>query len=201
MIVTTLILGVAFFMVPEMKNFTLYIWGAIGFAVVSVTMLSFIAWNRTGLGFIRRFRFAYAFAGEIARFQREHRKLTACLAVSLAYWIMMGLTAWTIALALGLSISPVTATLVTLGSIFFATAVPAGPAAIGAIEFAMVYVLGYFGVEREASFGFAVVTHAVFFLPPTILAAVFLPREGVVSMRGLRGLTLRRAGASNIPGS
>ena len=33
---------------------------------------------------------------------------------------------------------------------------------------------------------YALVMHALLFLPPTILAAVFLPREGIGSLRELR---------------
>ena len=106
----------------------------------------------------------------------------------MAYWALVGVTAWTVAIAVDLDISLVTATLVIMGTIFFATAVPSAPSAIGTFEFAVVYVLEFFGVEREAGFGAAVLTHAVFFLPPTLIAVFFLPREGVGSMRRLMGL-------------
>jgi uncharacterized membrane protein YbhN (UPF0104 family) len=86
-----------------------------------------------------------------------------------------------------------------MGTIFFATAVPAAPSAIGTFEFAVIYVLDFFGVERESGFGFAVITHAVFFLPPTVIAAIFLPREGIVSVGRIRGLVARGAGAGHGP--
>ena len=85
-----------------------------------------------------------------------------------------------------------TATLVIVGIIFFATAVPAAPSAIGTFEFAMMQVLEIFGVSREAGFGFAVIAHAVFFLPPTIMAAVFLPREGLTTAGRLRDIIVDR---------
>ena len=108
---------------------------------------------------------------------------------------MVGITAWVVATAISLSISPMTATLVIMATIFFATAVPAAPSAIGTYEFAVVYVLAYFGVERESAFGFALITHAVFFLPPTIIAAAFLPFEGIVSAGRVRGMVTREASA------
>ena len=200
-IASTLILGVAFFLVPEMSNFTLYVWGAIGFTVVVVALVRFVAWGSDAVSFFRRFPFLSAFATAVRDLVRERARLTASLLLSIVYWIMVGVTAWIIARALGLSISPVTATLVIMGTIFFATAIPAAPAAIGTFEFAIVYVLEFFDVTKEASFGFAVITHAIFFLPPTIIAAVFLPFEGVVSLRGTRGGTrgtaARGAGSSS----
>ena len=117
----------------------------------------------------------------------------------MGYWVLVGVTAWVIAVAIDLSISLTTATLVILGTIFFATAVPAAPSAIGTFEFAVIYILELFGVEREAGFGFAVIAHAVFFLPPTIMAAIFLPREGILSAGRIRGLVGRRAEAGQVP--
>jgi uncharacterized membrane protein YbhN (UPF0104 family) len=84
-----------------------------------------------------------------------------------------------------------------MGTIFFATAVPAAPSALGTFEWAVVYVLEFFDIDRSAGFGYAVVIHAVFFLPPTIIAAVFLPREGILTMRGLRRRATARAGAAS----
>jgi uncharacterized membrane protein YbhN (UPF0104 family) len=92
---------------------------------------------------------------------------------------MIGAAAWVTADGIGLPISPVIATLVIIGTISFSTVVPAAPSAIGTFEWAVVSMLGFFDVDRSAAFGYAVLIHAVFFLPPTIIAAVFLPREGI----------------------
>ena len=242
-VASTLILGVAFFLVPEMQNFALYVWGAIGFTVVVVALVRFLAWGSDGLAFIRRVPFAMvllrlftlvmglgsrlfspllpaalvmglwqthyarlisflaAFATAVRDLERERARLLASLLMSVLYWLMVGITAWIIAVAIDLPVSPMTATLVIMGTIFFATAVPAAPSALGTFEFAGIYVLAFFGVEREAGFGFAVITHAVFFLPPTIIAAIFLPREGVLSLRRMRGLAARGAGAGHGSGS
>ena len=200
-IASTLILALAFFLVPEMENFTLYVWGAVGFTVVAVALVRFLAWGSDALAIIRRVPFLAAFTRAVKDLEREHVRLAVSLLISVIYWIMVGITAWIIAVAIDLSISPITATLVIMGTIFFATAVPAAPSAIGTFEFAVVYILEFFGVEREASFGFAVIIHAVLFLPPTIIAAVFLPHEGVLSAGRIRRLVARGAGAGHVTGS
>ena len=200
-IASTLILGVAFFLVPEMSNFTLYLWGAIGFAVVAVALVRFLAWGSEALSFIRRFSFLAAFATAVRDLERERFRLASSLLVSIVYWIMVGIITWIIAKAVGLSISPTTSTLVIMGAIFFATAIPSAPGAIGTFEFAIVYMLEFFDVAGESSFAFAVITHAVFFLPPTVIAAVFLPREGILSVQRIRGLVARGAGVGNSAGS
>ena len=194
-IASTLILFVAFFLVPEMQNFKIYIWGAFGVMIIALALVRFLAWSSQGISFIRRMPFLSDFTIAVKDLERERVRLAASLTLSVIYWLMVGVTAWIIAISIKLPISPMTATLVIMGTIFFATAVPAAPSAIGTFEFAVVYVLAYFGVEREASFGFAVITHAVFFLPPTIIAAIFLPREGIVSVGQVRKLFSRGVNA------
>ena len=197
LIASTMILAVAFFLVPEMSNFTLYVWGAVGFTVVAVGMVRLLAWSSEAVAFIRRISFLSAFTTAVRDLEKERGRLVVSLLLSVTFWLLVGVTAWIVAVAIDLSISPVTATLVILGTIFFATSVPAATGAIGTFEFAVVYIMEIFGVEQAASFGFAVIIHAVLFLPPTIIAAVFLPREGIGSVRRLTGLTARGAGAGN----
>ena len=196
-VASTLILATAFFLVPEMKNFSVYVWGAIGFTVVVIAFVKFLSWGSEALSVIRRIRFLSDFATAVRDLERERYRLAASLGVSILYWLLVGVTAWIIAVGMSLPISPMTATLVIMGTIFFATAVPAAPGALGTFEFAIVYVLEFFDVPREASFGFAVITHAVFFLPPTIIAALFLPREGIVSVRRFREFAGIGAGAGS----
>ena len=200
-VASTLILGVAFFLVPEMKNFTLYVWGAFGFTIVALATVRFLAWGSDGMALFKRLPFLASFAKAVKDLERERVRLTASMLVSVLYWLLVGVTAWIIALAIDLSISPMTATLVIMGTIFFATAVPAAPSAVGTFEFAVIYVLAFFGIEREAGFGFAVITHAVFFLPPTIIAAIFLPREGILTIGLRRRSAARRAQAGQSGGA
>ena len=194
LVASTFILAVAFFFVPEMQNFTLYVWGALGFALVCVALVRLLSWGSHRFGAIDRFPFLASLASAVRELEQHKGRLAMSLALSTVYWLLVGVTAWLLARSISLSITPMTATLVIMGTIFFATVVPAAPSAIGAFEFAVVYVLEFFGVSREAGFGFAVVTHAVFFLPPTIMAAIFLPREGMTSVGRVRELiSARRA--------
>ena len=196
-VASTMILAVAFFLVPEMENFALYVWGAVGFTVVALAVVFLLGWGSMAVALFRRVPFFHAFAKAIRDLVAHRGRLSVALLASVGYWVLVGVTAWIAALAIDLDISLTTATLVIMGTIFFATAVPAAPSAIGTFEFAVIYVLEFFGVEREAGFGFAVVIHAVLFLPPTIIAAVLLPREGIGTVQRLRGLAARRAGAGN----
>ena len=198
---STMILAVAFFLVPEMGNFTLYVWGAVGFAIVVAVFVGLVAWGTDTWSFIHRFSFVSASATAIRDLVQERTRLALSLAVSVLYWLLVGVTAWLVAEAIDLPISPMIATLVVMATIFFATSVPAAPSAIGTFEFAVIYILEYFDVARESSFGFAVLSHAVFFLPPTIIAAVFLPREGIISFSRFFRFASRGAGAGDATGA
>ena len=188
LIVSAVILGIALILIPEMEQFTFYIWGAIGIAVISVVVVRVLAWSSAGVEWVARITFLAEFLSAVKDLERERTRLAVSTGVTFVYWLLVGVTAWMIADSISLSITPVVATAVIMGTIYFATAVPAAPAAIGTFEFAVVYVLELFGVSRESGFGFAVITHAVFFLPPTIMAAVFLPREGIVSIGRLQSV-------------
>ena len=192
-VASTLILAIAFFMVPEMAEFAPYVWFALGLSIVCIALVRLLAWGNTGMPWIERVPGLTAFTTAVRDLERHPLRLIVSMTMSIGYWLTVGLTAWILAGAIDLPITVTTATLVIMGTIFFATAVPAAPAAIGTFEFAVVYVLEFFGVNRESGFGFAVITHVVFFLPPTLMAAIFLPREGLGSFSRLRSLMAARA--------
>ncbi len=190
-VASTFILGLAFVFMPEMSNFTVYVVGALLFALVCLLLVRFLSWSSHGLPFIRRIPPLAAFASAVATLERSPRRLAYSLFLSIIYWLMIGLTAWIVAVGIGISVSLPTATVVILGTLFFATAVPAAPAAIGTFEAAAVYVLGFFGIEKEAGFGYAVIMHALLFLPPSLIALIFLPGEGIGAFRQIGALTSR----------
>ncbi|MCH8061170.1 MAG: flippase-like domain-containing protein [Chloroflexi bacterium] len=200
LVASTIILTIALFLVPQMSSFKNYVWVAIGLTALSIAVVRFLAWGGVGIALFRKIRFLTAFSESVRELERHKARLAASLAITVGYWLLVGISAWLIAIAVDLGISPFTATVVIMGTIFFATSVPAAPSALGTFEFAMVYVLGFFGVAREDSFSFALLTHAVFFLPPTIIAAIFLPREGLELMQRLKGrLALRGAPIGSAP--
>ena len=182
-VASTLILGVAFFVIPEMADFKAYAWGALGFSAVVIGLVRLFAWSGQAVSFVRRVPFLAGFTAAVRDLERERTRLLVSFVLSVGYWLLVGVVAWIVAEAVDVSVTPLDATFVIMGTIFFATAVPAAPSAIGSFEWALVYLLGYFGISDEAGFGFAVVVHAVLFLPPTIIAALFLPREGIQAVR------------------
>ena len=173
-----LIFGIAFMLVPEMRPLAPYVWGMIGLGLALIVGLQVLAWRGESLWLVRRIAFLVAFSNALRNLAQDWNLLLRAFAVSIAYWLLVGVSAWIASEAIGLPISPLTATLVIIGTIFFSTAIPA-PSGIGTFHFAVVFVLGLVDVAKDDAFPFAVIVHLLFFAPPTIIMAFFLPREGV----------------------
>ena len=182
LLASILILAVGILFLPEIKSFNMFVWGVFAFTIFSILIVLFFIYGEK-MNQIQRFSFLATFAGALADLKREKRRLLVSFLLSIAYWLLVGITAWFLSISNDLGISLLTVTIVIMSTIFFATVIPAAPSAIGTFEFAVVYLLEFFGIERSTSFGFAIIVHAVFFLPSTIIAAIFLPREGVLAIR------------------
>ncbi len=183
---STLILLIALVFVPEMQNFKMYVWGALGFSVVVAALVRFISWGSNGLPLFSRWTWVHEFTKSVRELEESRLRLATGLAVSAIYWVLVGITAWIVAQAVHMNISPVTATIAIMGTIFFVSAVPALPSSIGTFEAAVVYVLDFFGMDKSSAFAFAILVHAVLFLPPTLIAVFMLPQEGIVTASQFR---------------
>ena len=122
---------------------------------------------------------------------RRKRRVAMAFALTCSYWLLLAPIGWVIADGVGIDLALHKVMFTVLGSIFFATAVPGLPSAIGTFEFAVVSLLDLFGISQEPAITFAIIVHAVLFLPPTVFTIFVLPREGMGSIGALRS-TLRR---------
>ena len=174
-----LIFGTAFMLVPEMRPLAPYVWGMIGLGLALIVGLQVLAWRGESLWLVRRI----AFLGRILQRLEEPR---TGLESSPA-----GVRGQHRVLASGRGLG-----LDSLGGhrpsdlavdrharhyrdhllLDRDTGLQAGS---GTFHFAVVFVLGLVDVEKEDAFPFAVIVHLLFFVPPTIIMAFFLPREGV----------------------
>jgi hypothetical protein len=94
-------------------------------------------------------------------------------------WVAVGVSAWLVLLGfeLGVSLSPVAGLFVII-TINLALVLPSSPAAVGVFEAATLLALDAYGVPDSRALSYAVVLHALNFLP---FVAV-----GIVLVRGLR---------------
>ena len=123
----------------------------------------------------------------VSEAMRRKKEVAVTGALTIIYSLMLGPCAWVLAQGMGVEISIFQATIVTLGSIFFATSLPGLPGAVGTFELAVVEILAIWDVPRELGIGFGLILHLVLLGPPTIFALVVLPREGIGLMQGWQG--------------
>ena len=123
----------------------------------------------------------------VSEAMQRKKEVAATGALTIIYSLMLGPCAWVLAQGMGIEISLFQATIVTLGSIFFATSLPGLPGAVGTFELAVVEILAIWDVPRELGIGFGLILHLVLLGPPTVFALVVLPREGIGLMQGWQG--------------
>ena len=171
MVVTAALLTAGLTLLPNKGDFLPYVVGAFVVAVASVLAVPFVIWL-SGKPLLRRVPILVATAAFLRDLTSKKAALTYAFLLTLVHWLMVGLCAWVLAHGMDLGVSPFVATLTILGTLYFATALPALPAAVGTFEFAIVYVLKFFDVPQTLAFSYGIVVHAVLFLPPIVVALV-----------------------------
>ena len=183
---STLLLALGLLLVPGAGLLARYAVGGFVFSLLLLALVRFLAWGSRGLPLMERFPLIRTFAVSVAELEQKKTRLIASLIVSLCQWVILGVSSWIVAWGMNIPLTLTQAVLLILATIFVATSIPAVPGAIGTFEAAMVYIMGLFDVDRNLAFPYALVMHALLFLPSTILAAFLLPREGFGSLRELR---------------
>ncbi|MBI2855217.1 MAG: flippase-like domain-containing protein [Chloroflexi bacterium] len=194
---STLLLAVGLLIVQGAGQLARYAAGAFVFSLLLVALVRFLAWESRGFPIMGRVPLLAIFASSVAELEGRKTRLLASLALSTAQWVILGISGWLVALGMDIPLSPSQAVLVVLATIFFATSIPSLPGAIGTFEAAMIYVAGFFDVSRNQAFPYALVMHVLLFLPPTLLAAIFLPREGLGSVREFQAWVRQRDKSSS----
>ena len=153
------------------------------------------------MGFFSRIGLLSATIDYLSQLRQTKRALVQSFLLTLAHWLLLGLAVWVLAFGMDLGISPVVATLTILGTLYFTTSVPSLPAGLGTFEFAVVYVLKLFDVDHASAFSFAIVIHAVVFLPPIIVALALFSSFGLNPLkRTMQGAEITSSPVMASPG-
>ena len=186
---STLLLALGLFLVPGGGQLGRYAAGGVAFSILLLILVRFMAWGSRGIPFVDRFPALRTFAVSLAQLERNKARMAVSMVASLFQWGILGVSGWIIALGMNIDISLAQAALLILATIFVATSIPTTPGAIGVFEAAMVYIMGFFDIEKSQALPYAITMHVILFVPPTLFAAVFLPREGLGSLGQLRART------------
>ena len=106
----------------------------------------------------------------------DRTRAIALTGVSLGVWALWGVAAWLVARAVGIELSPVDAIFVT-AVINLGVAIPSSPGFIGTFQWLAVSALTLFDVATEQALAFAVLMHAVWYVPTTLVGAGLLLRR------------------------
>jgi uncharacterized membrane protein YbhN (UPF0104 family) len=172
-VIGALLLGVGLLLLPGLKGFALYVLGAGVLAIVSLAAVPVVIWVGTRPGFTSLPLLASA-SWSLRSLVRARLKLTFSFLLTLAYWLTAGLSAWVLAYGMGIEISLLFATLLVIGTLTFVALVPSLPASVGTFEFAVYYLLTAFGIGPVEALGYALVIHAIIFIPPILIALMVL---------------------------
>jgi glycosyltransferase 2 family protein len=106
-------------------------------------------------------------------------------------WLVLGVSYWLVMEAFHLDTQPLAGLLVVI-AIGLAMILPSSPAALGVFEGATVVALGAYGIDESPALAYALVLHAISFLPFLVLAPVVLGRKAIWRRTGSGGRTATR---------
>ena len=188
---TVVVLGAGALLLPQLREFLPWI----GIGLV-LGLLGLIALFSAGpllsrIKILSNIRIVSQFASAILLLRRHKRRALAAFILSVMQTALIGTVGWLVVLATGLEVDLPAMLVITMAITFFSSTVPGLPMSIGTFEFAAVSILALWGIGREDAIAFSLMLHAVLFLPPILFAVIFLPREGLLSIRELRALSNR----------
>ena len=174
MIVSAILLIAGLLLLSNMAEFIPYIVGAFIVAVAATLLIPGLVWA-SHFSFFQRLPLLVSVADSLVTLAKHKRALPFSFLWTLMFWLGVGFSSWILAYGMGLNISPFVVTVAILGTVYFSTSMPGLPLAAGTFEFAMVYVLRFFEVGQELAFSYAVIIHAILFIPATVVAIVVFP--------------------------
>jgi len=175
-VITSIFILVGFFILPQLSVFKLVIIPVLVFMALTVLLVLFA--RKVGrLPLLNKVRVLESSLRAVA-FLRD-RKLILGLSLSLTVlaWMLLGTAAWLVAQAIGIQLPFWMMSIILVGMTLFSGAIPAAPSAIGTYEFATVYILGLFSVNKSDALCFALLVHALVMIPPNIIGITTISRE------------------------
>jgi uncharacterized protein (TIRG00374 family) len=111
------------------------------------------------------------------------RRIALVAATSIAAWSAWALAAVLVARAVGIDLSATDA-LFTAAVLNLGVAIPSSPGFIGTYQWLAVSALGLLDVDRERALAFAILVHAAWYVPTTLVGGALLLVGAVRRLRG-----------------
>jgi uncharacterized membrane protein YbhN (UPF0104 family) len=175
-VITSIFILVGFFIVPQLSVFKPVIIPVL--VVIALIVLFVLFATKVGrFPLLNKIRVLQSSLRAVA-FLRD-RKLVFWLSISLTVlaWMLLGTAAWLVAQAIGIQLPFWMMSIILVGMTLFSGAIPAAPSAIGTYEFATVYILGLFSINKSDALCFALLVHALVMIPPNIIGIPMISKE------------------------
>ncbi|MDA0262856.1 MAG: lysylphosphatidylglycerol synthase transmembrane domain-containing protein [Chloroflexi bacterium] len=181
-VIAAILLGLGVMVLPSLKGFIPYVIGAVVLALVSVLAVPAVIWfgSRPGLTHLQLLA---STSSSLQGLIQARLRLAWSFLLTMGYWLLLGLSAWVLAYGMDIDISPMVATLLVIGTLTFVALVPSLPASVGTFEFAVFYLLTTIGVGDGDALGFALVIHAILFLPPILISIMAFATWAITGRR------------------
>ena len=196
LLVTVNLVGAGLVVLPQLSGFrpvVLPLWGIAGAALLGVVVLGKGMTRMSKVPLLRPFAETLH---HLHTTQRQRGLLALCISLTAMAWLLIGVAAWIVAQAAGIHMPFWLMSIVIVAVSMFSGAVPAPPGVAGVYEFVAVSTLGLFAVDEAAALSFAVVIHALLFLPHLAIGLPVLALE----RRALRGAPMLRRSAPSLKG-
>ena len=141
LIFTLLFIGVSIVSAPELTNLARPVAFVSVFAFVMLLAVLNLRIVVRRVPMLSRLPGIASFEEAIAELWADRPRLTVTFGLTAAYWLALGPAGFLLGRSMGLELPLFQFTLVVLGAVFFATATPGLPGAVGAFEFAVVQLL------------------------------------------------------------
>lgn len=159
-------------------------WVGVGGAILTIVLVSGLATismvmrNRRGAAPTGRIARQLVALGEGLSCVRSWGGVARAGALTVAAWGVWMAGAWCVAESIGVRLSP-SEVLFTTGLLGLGSAVPSAPGFIGTYHWIAASALGLFGVGGADALAFAVLLHAAWFIPTTVIGAILMVRWGL----------------------
>ena len=185
---TVLIVGFGVLALEPLHPYWPYFAVGTGLGSVSLILLFSVGPALTRIPVLSKMPVVPQFASAVILLRRDVGRSMLAFLISVAQALLIGAAGWLVAQAVNVDLGLHVLVVVTLGVMFFSSAVPGLPLALGTFEYAVVTLLGLWDIGREQAIAFSLLLHGILFLPPIFFTIFFLPREGLLSIARIKAL-------------
>jgi hypothetical protein len=175
-VITSIFILVGFFIVPQLGVFKPVIIPVL--VVMALTVLFVLFATKVGrFPLLNRVRVLKSSLHAVAFLRDRKHIFWLSIFLTVLAWMLLGTAAWLVAQAIGIQLPFWMMSIILVSMTLFSGAIPAAPSAIGTYEFATVYILGLFSVNKSDALCFALLVHALVMIPPNIMGITTISRE------------------------